>query len=46
MYNDFVKGNTCDACYVSIRAYLSQDYWTLLSDNIKERVLKSKQNAC
>ena len=41
MYQDFVKNNTCDACYVSIRAYLSEGYWKLLGDNIKERVLKS-----
>jgi hypothetical protein len=40
MYEKFVKNNTCDACYVSIRAYLSEGYWKLLGDNIRERVLK------
>jgi len=42
MYENFVRDNTCDACYVSIRAYLSEGYWKLLGDNIRERVLKSK----
>lgn len=41
MHEQFVKTNTCDACYVSIRAYLSQGYWRLLSDNVRERVFKS-----
>jgi len=40
MYEKFVKNNTCDACYVSIRAYLSEGYWKLLGDNIRERVLR------
>jgi MoaA/NifB/PqqE/SkfB family radical SAM enzyme len=38
MYEKFVKTNECQACYVSIRAYLSESYWTLLSQNIRERV--------
>jgi len=46
MKREFVRNNTCDACYVSIRAYLSADYWTLLSQNVKERVLKSGNNGC
>lgn len=41
MYEKFIKNNTCDACYVSIRAYLSESYWRLLGDNIRERVLKN-----
>jgi MoaA/NifB/PqqE/SkfB family radical SAM enzyme len=41
MVEQFVKHNNCDACYVSIRAYLSESYWTLLLDNIRERVLGS-----
>ncbi len=45
MYEQFTKHNTCDACYVSIRAYLSESYWTLLSENIRERVLKSSKRA-
>ncbi|HRR26324.1 MAG TPA: radical SAM protein [Acidobacteriota bacterium] len=36
---EFVRHNTCGACYVSIRAYLNESYWTLLTENIKERVL-------
>lgn len=40
MMEKFVKNNTCDACYVSIRAYLSESYWTMLSENVKERVLR------
>jgi MoaA/NifB/PqqE/SkfB family radical SAM enzyme len=46
MYENFVKNNTCDACYVSIRAYLSQSYWRMLSDNVRERVLKSGSTEC
>ncbi len=40
MVEKFVKTNDCDACYVSIRAYLSESYWRLLSLNVRERVLK------
>jgi MoaA/NifB/PqqE/SkfB family radical SAM enzyme len=39
MFEEFVKNNTCGACYVSIRAYLSQGYWKLLADNVRHRVL-------
>lgn len=39
MNQEFVRTNDCGACYVSIRAYLSEDYWTLLSQNVRERVL-------
>ncbi|MFZ0429259.1 MAG: radical SAM protein [Acidobacteriota bacterium] len=45
MKREFVRNNTCGSCYVSIRAYLSQDYWPLLSQNVRERVLKSN-NGC
>jgi MoaA/NifB/PqqE/SkfB family radical SAM enzyme len=38
MLDEFVRYNDCGACYVSIRAYLSEDYWTLLTDNIREHV--------
>lgn len=38
MKEQFVRHNDCGSCYVSIRAYLSEDYWTLLSQNVKERV--------
>jgi MoaA/NifB/PqqE/SkfB family radical SAM enzyme len=40
MNEQFVKHNTCGACYVSIRAYLSEGYWKLLGDNIRERVFR------
>ncbi|HZP01523.1 MAG TPA: radical SAM protein [Terriglobia bacterium] len=35
----FVPANTCGGCYVSIRAYLDASFWTLLKDNVKQRVL-------
>jgi MoaA/NifB/PqqE/SkfB family radical SAM enzyme len=41
MFEKFVKTNTCGGCYVSIRAYLTESYWTLLLDNVREKVLKS-----
>ncbi|UCF36385.1 MAG: radical SAM protein [Acidobacteriota bacterium] len=46
MVEQFVKGNTCGSCYVSIRAYLSESYWKMLSDNVRERVLKSGETGC
>jgi len=46
MFDKFVKTNTCDQCYVSIRAYLSEGYWTLLMDNIREKVLNSEHDEC
>jgi len=39
MQADFVPYNHCGQCYVSIRAYLDKPYWTLLVDNVKQRVL-------
>lgn len=44
MKEKFVRHNQCGACYVSIRAYLSADYWTLLSQNVRERVLSPRNN--
>jgi MoaA/NifB/PqqE/SkfB family radical SAM enzyme len=44
MREKFVRHNQCGACYVSIRAYLSADYWTLLSQNVRERVLSSRND--
>jgi len=35
----FVPSNTCGGCYVSIRAYLDASFWTLLKDNVQQRVL-------
>jgi MoaA/NifB/PqqE/SkfB family radical SAM enzyme len=46
MNREFVKNNTCGDCYVSIRAYLSEDYWTLLSQNVRERVFKRQNGDC
>jgi MoaA/NifB/PqqE/SkfB family radical SAM enzyme len=46
MEEQFVRGNTCDACYVSIRAYLSEGYWRLLLDNVWQRVLSSRNGTC
>jgi MoaA/NifB/PqqE/SkfB family radical SAM enzyme len=46
MNRRFVRNNTCGECYVSIRAYLSESYWTLLSHNVRERVLKSRRSGC
>jgi MoaA/NifB/PqqE/SkfB family radical SAM enzyme len=46
MNREFVRNNTCGDCYVSIRAYLSADYWTLLSQNVRERVLQSGKGGC
>ncbi|GAB4252576.1 MAG: putative heme d1 biosynthesis radical SAM protein NirJ2 [Acidobacteriota bacterium] len=43
---EFVAHNECGACYVSIRAYLNESYWTLLTENIKERVLGRKKPGC
>jgi MoaA/NifB/PqqE/SkfB family radical SAM enzyme len=36
----FTSKNTCGACYVAIRAYLDEDYWTLLWDNVSQRVFR------
>lgn len=48
MIHDFVRRNTCGECYVAIRAYLDKSYWTLLTDNVKNRVLKGRSggNGC
>ncbi len=45
MVEKFSKNNTCGACYVSIRSYLSKSYKNLLLDNIRERVLKSRNHS-
>jgi len=37
---EFTATNTCGACYVAIRAYLDENYWTLLKDNVSQRVFK------
>lgn len=37
---DFTAGNRCGECYVAIRAYLDENYWTLLWDNVSQRVFR------
>jgi len=39
MHEKFVKTNDCGACYVAIRAYLSENYWDLLRIHFSEKVL-------
>jgi len=34
----WVPKNTCGECYVSIRSYLDASFWTLLKDNVSNRV--------
>lgn len=43
MQSEFVPYNRCGQCYVSIRAYLDKAYWTLLLDNVKQRVLPQRR---
>ena len=37
---EFVPENSCGGCYVAIRAYLNESFWTLLKDNVTTRVLR------
>jgi len=39
MVREFVPTNHCGGCYVSIRSYLDASFWTLLKDNVSNRVL-------
>ncbi|HEY4682139.1 MAG TPA: radical SAM protein [Candidatus Acidoferrales bacterium] len=45
---EFVPENSCGGCYVAIRAYLNESFWTLLKDNVTSRVLRQKAagNSC
>jgi MoaA/NifB/PqqE/SkfB family radical SAM enzyme len=45
---EFTSNNTCGACYVAIRAYLDENYWTLLRDNVSQRVFRKSgvKKAC
>jgi hypothetical protein len=36
MADEFTKNNTCDECYVSIRAYLDKTFPQLLWENVSE----------
>ena len=35
---EWVPNNECGGCYVSIRSYLDASFWTLLKDNLSNRV--------
>ena len=35
---EWVPKNECGGCYVSIRSYLDASFWTLLKDNVSNRV--------
>ena len=35
---EWVPRNECGGCYVSIRSYLDASFWTLLKDNLSQRV--------
>jgi MoaA/NifB/PqqE/SkfB family radical SAM enzyme len=35
---EWVPANECGGCYVSIRSYLDASFWTLLKDNLSNRV--------
>ena len=41
----WVPANTCGGCYVSIRSYLDASFWTLLKDNLSNRVFNSHRAA-
>ena len=38
---EWVPNNDCGGCYVSIRSYLDASFWTLLKDNLANRVFSS-----
>jgi MoaA/NifB/PqqE/SkfB family radical SAM enzyme len=42
---EWVPKNECGGCYVSIRSYLDASFWTLLKDNLSNRVFTSKRPA-
>jgi len=41
----WVPNNTCGGCYVSIRSYLDASFWTLLKDNLSNRVFSANGQA-
>ena len=45
MLKEWVPWNECGGCYVSIRSYLDASFWTLLKDNLSNRVFTSKRPA-
>ena len=42
---EWVPANNCGGCYVSIRSYLDASFWTLLKDNLSNRVFNSNGSA-
>jgi len=42
---EWVPKNDCGGCYVSIRSYLDASFWTLLKDNLSNRVFTSRKQA-
>jgi MoaA/NifB/PqqE/SkfB family radical SAM enzyme len=42
---EWVPNNDCGGCYVSIRSYLDASFWTLLKDNLSNRVFSGKESA-
>ena len=40
---DWVPMNECGECYVSIRSYLDASFWTLLKDNLSNRVFSHER---
>jgi MoaA/NifB/PqqE/SkfB family radical SAM enzyme len=41
----WVPKNECGGCYVSIRSYLDASFWTLLKDNLSQRVFSRNGHA-
>ncbi len=42
---EWVPINDCGGCYVSIRSYLDASFWTLLKDNLSNRVFSRNDSA-
>jgi MoaA/NifB/PqqE/SkfB family radical SAM enzyme len=42
---EWVPKNECGGCYVSIRSYLDASFWTLLKDNLSNRVFRRNGHA-
>jgi MoaA/NifB/PqqE/SkfB family radical SAM enzyme len=42
---EWVPNNDCGGCYVSIRSYLDASFWTLLKDNLSNRVFPGSRSA-
>jgi MoaA/NifB/PqqE/SkfB family radical SAM enzyme len=42
---EWVPRNECGGCYVSIRSYLDASFWTLLKDNLSNRVFTRNGSA-